>query len=113
MMSYEKLDCWQGCHALALETYERTDELLKRDEDLALRLRACAIRAGARLAFGDSSGSERYRFSATFSAMGYLAEFDYLLKLAHTLGLVSEETRAALDALRGRAWFYTARMLEV
>lgn len=43
--------------------------------------------------------------------LGALAEVGYHLNIARTLDLVTEGTQQELESLRGRAVFYTAKLL--
>lgn len=112
MMTFEKLDAWKGCHALVLAVHTATHDKIDQDPRLIMRLRYTALRAAAKLAFGSGTRHRRmFQRSAERSA-GFLSEFAYHLAFARVMGLMSEETCTRLDALRGRAAFYTWQLLE-
>lgn len=112
MMAYEKLDAWKSCHALVLAVLEVTGDRAEQDPDLVAQLRWTAMRAAAKLAFGTGTRDRKmFRHAAGWSA-GYLAEFAYHLSLARAMGVLAEAAAQRVDALRGRATFYTWQLLE-
>lgn len=112
MMAYEKLDAWKGCHALVLAVHKFTDNKIDQDPRLIMRLRYIALRAAGKLAFGSGTRNRRMFQRAAERSAGYLSEFAYHLAFARVMGLLSEENCKRLDALRGRAAFYTFQLLE-
>jgi hypothetical protein len=111
MMSYQKLDAWKSCHALTLAVYQATREFRARDPRLVRRLCYTATRAGGRVAFGSGTRNRRMFRTAAARASGYLTEFAYDLSLARVMEVLPEKLCTQLDALRGRAAFYTSQLL--
>ena len=112
MFPYEKLDAHKVLHELAIALYRATDG--KQDDDvheIIAHLRWAAIRAPAKLAHGSVRGRKVFiRFVGL--VMGYLMEISYLLKAARDLCLIAESKWQELDAVRGRATFYTNKLWE-
>ncbi len=107
MLSYEKLDAWKGCHSLMLTVYETTKDRIDQDPDLIGGLRWTALRATAKLAFGCGSHNRKLFLLSVERASGSLSEFGYHLALTRAIGLLPSDQCTRLDALRGRASFYT------
>jgi four helix bundle protein len=111
MIGYEKLDSWKACHALALHVYKATKPLLKRDPELAERVRLAALLSAAKLARGVGIGNRKaFRYCAGLAA-GHLNELAYHLKMVRVMELLPEVSCDELDALRGRAAFYVWKNL--
>ena len=111
MLPFEKLDAWKACHALTLATYQAARDCAKQDPQIARHLRYASSRSGAKLAFGSGTRNRRMFRSAVSRVAGYLAEFTYELSLARLMGVIPDKTCDQLDALRGRASFYTFQLL--
>jgi four helix bundle protein len=112
MMSYQKLEAWKTCHALVLAVYQATEGKHKQDPDLIERLRYTAMRAASKIAFGSGTGHRKMFMRAVMYSAGYLAEFTYHLTMARVMGILPERACSQLDGLRGRATFYTRRLLD-
>jgi hypothetical protein len=112
MKTYEQLDAWKGCHTLALAVHHALREHARDDQHTPYALGHTSLRAAAKLAFGSGSRNRNLlRRSAEWSA-GYLTEFGYHLAVARVTGLLPEDLCTKLDALRGRAAFYTGQLLD-
>ncbi len=107
MMVYEDIDAWKGCHALVMAVLPVTCDALEKEPDIIHRLRFVALRSAATLAFGVGARNGRMLRQATERSAGYLSEFAYYLTLSRMTGALSENLCASLDALRGRAAYYT------
>lgn len=111
VMKFEKQDAWKSCHALAVAVLSDTRDG-NADDTLLSRLRWCAMRSAAKIAFGTGTGNRRMFRNAVSMSAGYLGEFAYYLTLAEIAQTVPQDTRQRWDALRGRASFYTWRLLD-
>ncbi len=110
-MNYEDLDAWKACHALVLATHSSLKQRTQEDHDLLDRLCYTALRSAAKLAFGAGTHNRTMLLHSAERAAGYLSEFAYLTGMIRVMGLLSPTTCTELDALRGRAAFYTLRLL--
>ena len=110
MMAYEKLDAWKVCHELCLDVRRATEPLLEREPDLAHRMRFVSLRAAARLARGTGNGSRVTLARCAESSLNYLSELAFLLSMVRALGAMPDDVWCPLDALRGRATFYTFKV---
>lgn len=111
MTSYECLDAWRVCHELALAVYRATDRFSgdARDHHLE-RLRLAAILAPAKLAHGSARPSRRVFQRFVETALGYLVEVAYYIRLGRERAIFGQEDAQQLTALRGRATFYTWKL---
>ena len=111
MLPYRKLDAWKSSNALTLAIYQLTKDEGGRDPQLVRRLRHLALRTTGKIAFG--SGTHNYKMfrAAVARSSGYLAEFGYYLSLARVMAVLPEKVCDQVDALRGRAAFYTFQLL--
>lgn len=112
MFPYEKLDAHKVLHELVISLYKATDTTKDNDvHEIIVHLRWAAIRAPAKLAHGSVRGRKVFmRFVGL--VMGYLMEIAYLLKTARDVCLIPEAKWQELDAVRGRATFYTNKLWE-
>lgn len=110
-MRFEKIDAWKSCHQLAVAVLRDTKDY-SLDDPVIDRLRWTALRSAARIAFGVGTGNRRMFRDATSSSAGYLSEFAYYLGTAVVTRVVPKDTLQRWDALRGRASFYTWRLLD-
>ena len=111
MRAYEQLDAFRVCHDLALRTYHVAEKLDERDPELAAQLWCAALIASSRIARGAGCGSRRMFAQCLDRTLAGLSEVGYHLKMARALDLVTEETERELEGLRGRAVFYTTKLL--
>ena len=111
MLAYEELDAFKVCHELALRTYREAERLNERDPELAAQLWSAALFASARIARGASFGRRRMFAFCLDRTLGALSELGFHLKMARTLDLVTEESARELEGLRGRAVFYTSKLI--
>ncbi len=109
-MPYEKLDAWKACHALVLATM-RAVKGRELEQDLLDQLCYTSIRSASKLAFGAGTQSRKMFLHSAERSAGYLSEFAYILNLARVMGALPDKVCTELDALRGRASFYTVRLL--
>ncbi len=112
MVAFEKSEGWKLCHELTLATWSATAEPLARGpSDVLERLGYTALRACGRIAYGSGSRSRRLLSIAIFQAMGWLTEYRELLELAQDRRWLDRATCDRLESLRGRATFYTSKLL--
>jgi hypothetical protein len=110
--TYEKLDAWKSSHALTIAAYKAATEAPRSDPRLVRRICDLALRATAKVAFGSGTHSRRMFRAAIARSAGYLTELGYHLSLARVMGVLPEKVCIELDALRGRATFYSFELLE-
>jgi four helix bundle protein len=111
VLAYEQLDAFKVCHDLALRTYRVAEQLNERDPELAAQLWSAALFASGRIARGAGFGSRRMFAFCLDRTLGALSELGYHLTMARTLNLVTEDTERELEGLRGRAVFYTTKLI--
>lgn len=111
-MTYENLDAWKGCHALALAMLTTAKHTVNREPWLIRRLCDHAVASAGKLAFGSGTRNRRMFRQAVARSAGHLSAFGYHLGLARVMGILPEKECTQLDALRGRAAFYTWQLLE-
>ena len=111
MPYYEKLVAWKECHALALAVYHATEGFPKREiYGLTSQARRAAYSAAANIAEGSAKrGPAEFRRYLDI-ALGSLAEVSYVARLAKDLGMLSDESWAALSKQQNRAGFLTWRL---
>lgn len=112
MLAFEKLDAWKACHALFLAVYETTKAKAEQEPELVMLVQWSALRSAGKLAFGSGTRNRRMFLHATERTCGFLSEVAYQLAVLRVMGLLTEEAHKRLDALRGRAAFYTWQLLE-
>jgi four helix bundle protein len=113
MLTFERLDAWKVCHELALAAFRVVRSLPESsDSDLLSDLVRSAILAPAKIARGSGTRSRRMFLQCVALAAGHLAELAYYLRLANDLGVLPADKWQELDALRGRAAFYTWKLLD-
>ena len=112
MLPFEKLDAWKACHTLTLATFKAVDDCSRLDPVLTRRLRYSSSRSGAKLAFGSGTRNKRMFRMSVARVSGYLTEFAYDLSLARVMGVIPAQVCDQLDALRGRASFYTFQLMK-
>lgn len=110
MMAYQRLDAWKVCHELTLAVYRATKEFPVHGDDLRGQLRHVALMAPAKLAHGAARQQRGTVRRCVDLAAGFLAELAYLLRVAREFGLLGNGQWQELDALRGRAAFYTWKL---
>jgi four helix bundle protein len=111
MRSFERLDAWESCHALTVGVLETTGDLVEQDPDLIGQLQRSALLCSSRLARGAGTGNQKMFRACAEQSLGFLSEVGYLLTVADLTGVIPSDVRDRLDALRGRAAFYTARLV--
>jgi len=111
MLAYESLDAFRVCHDLTLRVYRTAEQIDERDPELAAQLWGAGLIASSRIARGAGCGNRRMFALCLDRTLGALAEMGYHLKMARTLDYLTEETERDLESLRGRAVFYTTKLL--
>jgi four helix bundle protein len=111
MMTYEKLDAWKVSHDLVLAVWRATEKWSGPDgECLRDELRSVALLAPSKLANGSGRLTRKSFQRCVDLALGYLIELGYLLQRGEEMGLLTGVRRRELDAVRGRAVFYTTKL---
>lgn len=108
---WEQLDAWKGCHELCVATLKLVRGKKSADDILRL-LSGAALRAVGRVAFGAGSGDRRMLLRSLYAVQGWLWSYAAHLEVARVMGVLTEQECINLDALRGRASFYTVRHLD-
>lgn len=104
MMPYERLEAWQACHRLFLETYGVTRTFPKSElYGLTSQMRRAAFSAAANIAEGTAKRGPRELRRFLDVALGSLSEVSYGILAARDLGLISEDECRRLDSLRDKA----------
>jgi four helix bundle protein len=111
MQAFEQLDAYKVCHELALRSYRVAKQLDERDPELAAQLWSAALVASSRIVRGAAFRNRRMFGLCLDRALGALSEVGYHVTTARTLDLLSETTASELESLRGRAVFYTTKLL--
>ena len=111
MLPYENLDAFKTCHELTLRVYRVVDQIGERDPELCAQLWSAALFASSRIARGAAFGNRRMFVVCLERTLAALSEISYHLGVARVINLVSEEDHRELESLRGRAAFYTMKLL--
>ena len=111
-MDYEKLDAYKACDALFKAVHEATKGIMDRDPELLYHLCRNALRATLKLAYGSGTRNRKMFLQSVQRTRGYLSAFAYAVSLARVMGVLSDEVCTRLEALRGRASFYTWQLFE-
>jgi hypothetical protein len=72
---------------------------------------SAALIASSRIARGSGSRSRRMFWYAADRTLSALSEIDYHLNMADGLGLLVKGDHQRLESLRGRAVFYTTKLI--
>jgi hypothetical protein len=91
--------------------HDVVEALQARDPALAAALWTAALRAPTRIARSTAFSRPRVVALCLDRTMGALAELSYHLSLARAMGLVSDDDHREIESLRGRAVFYTMKLL--
>lgn len=111
MHPYEDLDAFKACHELTLRVYRVVDQMGEKDPELGAQLWSAALFASARIARGAAFSNRRLFVLCLERTLAALSEIAYHLGVAGAINLVSEEDHRELESLRGRAVFYTMKLL--
>ncbi len=111
MHPYEQLDAFRVCHDLTLRTHAVLKRIEEADPELSAQLWSAALIASSRIARGAGMGSRRMFAACLDRTLGALAELGYHLRMARALDLVTEKAEVELEGLRGRAVFYSTKLL--
>jgi len=104
MMPYERLEAWQACHQLFLETYRVTQSFPKSElYGLTSQMRRAAFSAAANVAEGSAKRGPREFRRFLDITLGSLAELSYAIIAVRDLKLVAEGECQGLDLLRRKA----------
>lgn len=104
MMPYERLEAWQACHHLFLETYRVTQSFPKSElYGLTSQMRRAAFSAAANVAEGSAKRGPREFRRFLDITLGSLAELSYAIVAVRDLKLVSDDEWRRLDVLRQKA----------
>lgn len=108
---YEDLDAYKACHQLTLRVHRVVEAMEARDPALATALWTAALRAPTRIARSTAFSRPRAVAMCLDRTLGALTELAYHLSLARVMGLVSDDDHREIESLRGRAVFYTIKLL--
>lgn len=111
MTSYDQLDAFKACHELAIRAYRIAEGLDERDPELAAALWGAALHASGRIARGAGFRNRRMFAFCLDRTLAALSEVGYDLTMARGLDLLTEEVCRELESLRGRAVFYTTKLI--
>jgi len=111
MQAYEQLDAFRECDELALRTHRVLHQIEDLDPELAAQLWSAALIAASRIARGTGMGNRRMFVACIDRTLGALAEVGFHLKMARALDLVTEEIEQEIESQRGRAVFYSTKLL--
>jgi four helix bundle protein len=111
MASYEDLDAFKACHQLTLAVHRVAEAFEERDPELSAALWAAALCASARIARGSGFRNRKMFWASVDRSVSALAEMAYHLEMAYTLGLIAKEEHRNLESLRGRASFYSIKLV--
>jgi four helix bundle protein len=108
---YEELDAFKACHELTLAVHPIVEALDEKDPELSVQLWSAALIASSRIARGSGFRNRRMFWAAADRSLGALSEIAYHLNMADGLSLISKEDHQRLESLRGRAVFYTFKLV--
>ena len=111
MSSYEDLDAFKACHALTLATWKVAEKFEETDPELSAQLFGAALVASSRIARGSGSRNRKLFWACVDRSLCALSEIEYHLTMGHTMGLIAQEDHDNLESLRGRAVFYTTKLV--
>ena len=111
MKAYEQLDAFRICHELTMNTHCVLKAIEERDPELAAQLWSAVLVATSRIVRGSAMSNPRLSVACLERTLGALSEVGYHLQVARTLDLVSEKQEQELEGLRGRAAFYSSKLL--
>lgn len=111
MKAYEQLDAFRVCHELTMTAHRVLKTFEERDPELAAQLWCAVMVASSRIVRGTAMSNRRLYVASVDRTLGALSEVGYFLQLAKTLDLLSEQDDKVLEGLRGRAVFYSSKLL--
>jgi four helix bundle protein len=111
MSSYEDLDAFKACHQLTLATWKVAEKIAEQDGELGAQLFGAALVASSRIARGSGTRNRKMFWACVDRSLCALSEIEYHLTMADTMGLISQEDRQVLESLRGRAVFYSTKLV--
>jgi 23S rRNA-intervening sequence protein len=111
MQSFQDLDAFKVCHDLTIRMHDVAKKVGESDPELGAQLWFSALVASSRIARGSGFHNRRMFSVALDRTLGALCEISYDMNMAHTMGLVSDEIQREIEGLRGRAVFYTTKLL--
>ena len=111
MLPYEKLTAWQVSYELVLAVYRSTKDFPKHElYGITSQARRAAFSVVANIAEGSAKRGAREFHRFLDIAIGSFSELACILRLAHDLEYLSNESWNRLDELRRRAGFLTWRL---
>ena len=111
MLHFEDMDAYKACQELTLAVHPVAQAFEERDHELSAELWSAALVAPSRIARGSGFGSRKMFSVAVDRSYAALSEIAYYLNLADGLGLITPEDHHRLESLRGRAVFYTSKLM--
>ena len=96
MQDFRQLKVWQAAHGLALDVYKVTHGFPKAEiYGMTSQLRRAAVSVATNIAEGSARRSDAGTRYFLEIALGSATEVEYLLLLAHDLGLIVAETHSS------------------
>jgi four helix bundle protein len=111
MSSYEDLDAFKACQQLTLAVHTVAEGLEEKDPELSAQLWGAALTASSRIARGSGCRNRKMFWLCVDRSLSALAEIEYDLKMGYTLGLISKPDHDHIESLRGRAVFYSTKLV--
>ena len=111
MKAYEQLDAFRVCHELTMTAHRVLKGFEERDPELSAQLWSAVLVATSRIVRGTAMSNRRMFIACIDRTLGALSEVGYHLQMARALDLVSTQDEKELEGLRGRAVFYSGKLL--
>ena len=111
MLAFEDMDAYKACQELTLAVHQLAQAFEEKDYELSAELWSAALVATSRIARGSGFGNRRMFAAAVDRSYAALGEIAYYLNLADGLGLITPTDHHRLESLRGRAVFYTSKLI--
>jgi len=111
MASYEDLDAFKACQELMLALHKVVEALEEFDSELSAELWSAALVAPSRLARGSGFRNRKMFWFSADRSFAALTEISYYLNVCDGLGVITKEEHQRLESLRGRAAFYTMKLV--
>ncbi len=112
MAPYRDLLAWQAAHEMALCAYRVTESWPSRERfGMVSQLRRAAVSAPTNIVEGSARLGQREFKHFLGYALSSIAEVEYLLDLAHQVGVASDDDNVALAPLVRRAGQLTYRLI--
>jgi four helix bundle protein len=111
MLAFEDLDAYKACQELTLAVHQVAQAFEEKDHELSAELWSAALVAPSRIARGSGFRNRKMFWAAADRSYAALSEITYYLNLADGFGLITPEDHHRLESLRGRAAFYTLKLV--